>query len=125
MWSALKPELTVEENSNIDNAVSNLYLGSEFMNRLGVHHGVLPPGEKSFFPEWVLPHSHQNPLWGAWVAQLLKHSTSAQVRSSSHSLCDPALPASDSVLTVWNLLRILSLLLSLPLPHLWSLSLSK
>lgn len=41
-----------------------------------MHHGVLPGGEKSFFPEWVLPHSHQNPLW---FPQLLEDISMAQL----------------------------------------------
>lgn len=45
------------------------------MNELVVHHGVLPGDERSFFPEWVLPHSHQNPLW---FHQLLEDISTAQ-----------------------------------------------
>ena len=49
--------------------------------------------------------------WGAWVAQSVKHPTSAQAmisRSMSSS------PACSSVLRAWNPLRILSPSLSAP-----------
>ena len=58
---------------------------------------------------------------GAWVVQSVKRLAWAQVmilRFVSSS------PATGSVLTAWSLLRILCLRLSLPLPHLCSVSLS-
>ena len=64
------------------------------------------------------------PFWGTWVAQSVKHLILAQVmisRSVSSS------PTSGSVLTrlrVWSLLEILCLLLSLPLSHSCSVSLT-
>lgn len=39
------------------------------MNGLGMHHRVLPGGEKSSLPEWVLPHLHQNPFWFHQVSE--------------------------------------------------------
>ena len=59
------------------------------------------------------------PSWGAWVAQLVKHPTSAQVmilRFVGSS------PVSGSALTAWSLLLIVSPYLSAP--ALFSLSLS-
>ena len=49
-------------------------------------------------------------LWGAWVAQSVKHPTSAQVLISRFMSSSPT---SGSVLTTWSLLRILCLPLSL------------
>ena len=52
--------------------------------------------------------------WGAWVAQVVKRLTWAQVMISWFT---GSSPASGSALTVWSLPGILSLPLSLPLPH--------
>ena len=56
---------------------------------------------------------------GTWVAQSAEHLTSAQVRISRLTSLNPG---SGSVLTVRALLGILSVLLSLPLPHSCALS---
>ena len=55
----------------------------------------------------------KNTLWGAWIAQLVKLPTSAQVMISWFVGLSPVL---GSLLSVWILLWILCLPLSLPLP---------
>ena len=61
---------------------------------------------------------------GAWMAQLVKHPTSAQDMISWFGGLSPAL---GSVLTAQSLEACLRFCvpLSLPLPHSWSVSLSK
>ena len=62
--------------------------------------------------------------WVTWVAQWVKHLTSAQVMVSQFV---GMRPASGSLLTAWSPLQILCLPLSLPLPcsHSFSLFLKK
>ena len=60
--------------------------------------------------------------WGAWVARLVERLTWAHVMLSWFASLSPMW---GSVLTVWNLLRILSLSLSLSAPPLLALTLSK
>ena len=57
---------------------------------------------------------------GAWVAQSFMHPTLAQVMISQFLSLSPT---SGSALTVWSLVEIFSLFLSLPLPYLYFLSL--
>ena len=52
-------------------------------------------------------------IWGAWVAQAVKHPTSAQVMVSWFMSSSPA---SGSMLTAWSLLWILCLLSLCPSP---------
>ena len=62
------------------------------------------------------------PWWGTWVAQLVKHLTSAQVMIS---LSMSSSPMSGTVLTAQSLEPASdSVSLSLPLPHLCSVSVS-
>ena len=65
---------------------------------------------------------------GAWVAQLVQHPTPMALDFGSgydHTVCElePQSPMLGSALTVWNLLGIISLPLSMPFP-LFALSLS-
>ena len=63
------------------------------------------------------------PYRGTWVAQLVKHRLSISVQVIISWFVSLS-PTSDSALTVWSLIEILSLPLSLPFPHLHSLYLS-
>ena len=66
------------------------------------------------------PLSKKDMVGGAWVAQSVKLPTLAQVMISGSSS-----PTPTSLLSAQNLLQILCLPLSLPLPRSCSLSLSK